>query len=65
MLCVKFRGDLLGVIFEGAVEFVALVVEVMFEETGENTMTEIITTENIITENIMKVAIKIRCLRLL
>lgn len=61
----KFRGDLLGVIFEGAVELVALVVEDMFVETEENTMTENITTENIITENIMKVAIKIRCLRLL
>jgi hypothetical protein len=57
----EFRGgDLLGVIFEGEVELVALIVVDMFEETGENIM-----KENITTENITMVAIKIRCLRLL
>jgi hypothetical protein len=57
----EFRGgDLLGVIFEGEVELVALIVVDMFEETGENIM-----KENITTENITMVAIKIRRLRLL
>jgi hypothetical protein len=57
----EFRGgDLLGVIFEGEVELVALIVGDMFEETGGNIM-----KENITTENITMVAIKIRCLRLL
>jgi hypothetical protein len=62
----EFRGgDLLGVIFEGEVELVALIVVDMFEETGENIMKENITTENLTTENITMVAIKIRRLRLL
>lgn len=60
----KFRGgDLLGVIFEGVVEFVGLIAEDMFEETGGNLMTEM--KENIMTENITTSAVKVRHLKLL